>query len=114
MDTTEKLIGKRISEARASRGMTQEDLADLCRIAPCTISRIETGHSTAPLKTLITIAEQLNIGLDYLLCDLFPGPNAPTQSLQIREIIAILEQLDGSYPEFIHSIYLTCNAFINK
>ncbi len=63
------MLGKRLAQARKSRNLTQEKLAELCNLSVSTISRIETGTCATPLKTLVNICCKLGIGLDYLLFD---------------------------------------------
>lgn len=104
MDNAEKLIGNRIAQARKNKNLSQEQLAELCNIAPCTISRIETGRNSAPVKTLLNIAANLNIGLDYLFYDLLPKENTNRLSPHIKETIALLEKLDENEQKFIYSM----------
>ena len=93
MDNMEKRIGKRIAEARCSRGMTQDELAEQCCLSVSTISRIETGRNSAPVKTLLSISSALTVGLDYILYDLIPRKNASDFSPQVQEILLLLESM---------------------
>lgn len=104
MDKAERLIGSRIAQARKNKNLSQEQLAELCNIAPCTISRIETGRNSAPVKTLLNIAANLNIGLDYLFYDLLPKESTNRLSPQIEEIVALLEKLDENEQKFVHTM----------
>jgi len=40
------LLGKKISELRKQKGLTQEDLVEKCNITVRTIQRIESGETT--------------------------------------------------------------------
>jgi len=57
------LLGKKISELRKKKGLTQEDLVEKCNITVRTIQRIESGETTPRIYTIKTILNAL--GLDY-------------------------------------------------
>lgn len=110
MDNFEKLVGKRISEARNSRGLTQEDLAEQCGISVSALSRIETGHNSTSLKTLLTMGEALGVGLDYFLYDLFPQPDLAIRSPKMQEILLLLEPMterDLSFVQEFLALYIS-------
>ena len=88
------LIGKRITGARIAKGLTQEQLAEKCSISVSSLSRIETGHNMASLKTLNIIANALDVNIDYLLYDLCGKSEEQCLSPQAREIAALLENMD--------------------
>ena len=48
-------LGQKIAELRKSKGLTQEELVDLCNISVRTIQRIETGEVTPRSHTVRTI-----------------------------------------------------------
>ena len=58
----------RVKALREAKGMTQRRLAELAKVTPATISRLESGK-IADLKSsaLIGIADALGISLDYLV-----------------------------------------------
>ena len=53
-------LGKKISELRSSRGITQEELVEKCKISVRTIQRIEAGEVTPRSYTLKTILAALD------------------------------------------------------
>lgn len=57
-------LGKKISELRKEKGLTQEELVDLCNINVRTIQRIEAGEVTPRSYTLKTILKALDYDLD--------------------------------------------------
>lgn len=65
-------IGQRIREVRMQRGLTQESLADAVDLSVTYISNIENVHTKVSLPTLVTIAQVLNVSVDYLLYDNLP------------------------------------------
>lgn len=60
-------IGKRISEIRRSRGVTQEALADMLNISPKHVSHTECGTSCLSLKNLMEFCNIFNCSLDYII-----------------------------------------------
>jgi transcriptional regulator with XRE-family HTH domain len=61
------LKGERIKAARERKGLTQAELAKRCgRLSTRQLQRIETGDSDVTGDTLIKIARELNVSLDYL------------------------------------------------
>ncbi len=64
-----KIIGKRIKRARQSKGMSQEELAEVVDLSVSYISYIETAKKSLGLSTLIEIANALGVSADDLLAD---------------------------------------------
>lgn len=61
------IIGKTIFEARKSKGLTQEELADLTKVNLRTIQRIENNESEPRGKTLNLICDVLEINIEDVL-----------------------------------------------
>ena len=59
-------IGKIISSIRESKGLTQEDLAELTGFTKGTIIRIELGKFGVSIDVLATIAEALGKRVDLV------------------------------------------------
>lgn len=69
-------LGQRIRAVREERGLTQQAVARSAGIATDMVSRLENGHYTSPgLRTLLRIAEGMDVSLAALLPD---APSAPT------------------------------------
>lgn len=62
-----RLIGQTVREIRTERGMTQQQLADLCELHRTFIISIEKGRQNASAITLLRLAA----ALDVLPADLF-------------------------------------------
>lgn len=62
-------FGKRLAEVRKSRGLTQEDLAEILDISAVSITYLETGRRWPRLLTLHRIAKALKVNVT----DLFSG-----------------------------------------
>lgn len=65
--THRRLIGTRIRDARALRRLSQERLGELSGVDRQTINRIEQGHVSTRIDTLMRIAEALDIPIAELV-----------------------------------------------
>ncbi|MFC5044111.1 helix-turn-helix domain-containing protein [Aquimarina hainanensis] len=63
IDTYIRKVGDRIKSLRKEQGMTQLDLATSSDIDVRQIQRLENGHTSATLKTLLKVTNGLNIGI---------------------------------------------------
>ena len=61
-------LGNRIKKERIRQGITQEQLAEKADISTNFMSLIENGKNMS-VQTLISIAEALNVSVDYLMYD---------------------------------------------
>ena len=62
-------VGKHIREARLSKGLTQEQLAEKAGVASSYISVIERGLKTTQLDTFVAICNALGVSADSILID---------------------------------------------
>jgi transcriptional regulator with XRE-family HTH domain len=62
-----KALGKRISQLRMDRGMSQQELADVLGIAQQTLGNYETGRSRLPASLLPVLASFFGASLEMLL-----------------------------------------------
>ncbi len=62
-------LGKKISELRKAKGLTQEELVEKCNISVRTIQRIETGDVIPRMYTIKTILAALGHDLDAISDD---------------------------------------------
>ena len=60
-------IGKRIQNKRKELKITQEKLSEIIDVSPSYISEIERGSSICSLSTIVNIAKNLDVSLDYLV-----------------------------------------------
>jgi transcriptional regulator with XRE-family HTH domain len=68
-------LGKRISELRKSKGLTQEELAEHCKISARTLQRIENGVVNPRVYTVRAIFAALGCTLDGSLASEFHQNN---------------------------------------
>lgn len=75
----------RLRAARERKGLTQHELANLCNIGIKQINRYENGVTEPNATTLTTIAQYLDVSIDYL-CGLSDIPhNYPALDLRTDE-----------------------------
>ena len=60
-------LGRRLSDLREKRGLSQTQLADMAGIGRAHLSQIENGAVAARIDTLYALAEALEMTLSELL-----------------------------------------------
>jgi len=63
-------LGRRLSQLREKRGLSQTQLADMAEIGRAHLSQIENGAVAARIDTLYLIAQALELTLSELLQNL--------------------------------------------
>jgi transcriptional regulator with XRE-family HTH domain len=58
---------RRLAELRATRGLTQAELAEKASLPAAAISHFETGFRFPAGPTLLKLADALEVSVDYLL-----------------------------------------------
>lgn len=67
MEELKTVVGKNIQYLRKKQNMTQLDLANILNYTPKAISKWERGESIPEIETLMLIAKEFNVTVDYLL-----------------------------------------------
>lgn len=62
-------LGKRLRQERHKMNLTQEKLAEKIEVSDAYIGQIERGERSLSLETLVKLANQLGVTVDYLLHD---------------------------------------------
>ena len=75
-------LGKRIKELRATRSMTQEDLAERCDMFRTYMSRIESGMANPTLTMLYALAAGLEVEIQALFEPVQQAPKNRVRALR--------------------------------
>ena len=69
MDTNKRLknLGINIKSARLRKGLSQEELAEVCDISRNSISLIETGKINPTILIVVDISKALDVSIDSLI-----------------------------------------------
>lgn len=62
-------LAERLKRARLEKGYSQSKLAELCSLSTNTIGKLEISYTTVSLKTILTIANVLEVDINYLVSD---------------------------------------------
>lgn len=96
-------MGRRVRSKRLELGLTQQKMAEKLGVSLSFYGHIERGTRVPSIETLVTIANCLNVGADFLLAD---SLNARGRSRSIEELTALRKylreqvlELDFSAPE---------------
>ena len=92
-------LGRRIRKQRSQLGWTQEALAERVGVSTSFIGHVERGTRKASLETLVSIANAVNVSLDYLLSGslnnsvIGPMPKglSTQQRAALQEILATIQ-----------------------
>ncbi|HEV3334404.1 MAG TPA: helix-turn-helix transcriptional regulator [Bryobacteraceae bacterium] len=79
-----KLLGDRVRQARARRGMTRKQLARDSGVSERYLAQIEGGHGNISVLVLRQLVQALNISVDGLL---FEGPEPPVELVHAIEFL---------------------------
>lgn len=89
-------VGKKIREARKSKQVTQDDLAESVGVSGKSISAYESDRISPPLKVLEKIAEKTDRTMTYFLEDSLDSAileKLKEVEKQFSEIKAMLEEI---------------------
>lgn len=93
-------LGRNIKSIRISKGLTQDNLAELVSCNTSHISNIENNHTKVSLNVLLAIANVLNTSIDYLLSDQYENSSLALDN----EILRVLANCDNEKKEKILKI----------
>lgn len=94
-------LQKAIRQARKSKRITYEELAEMLDISPTHIKHIESGHRKPSIEILFEIARVLNLSLDGVVF-----PKDITQSDLTRgKIDRLLDSLDEDSLQFVLTVH---------
>lgn len=81
---TLKLLGDRVRQARARRGMTRKQLARDSGVSERYLAQVESGHGNVSVLVLRQLAKALSVTLDALLLE---GPEPPVELVHTVEFL---------------------------
>jgi len=84
-----KLLGERVREIRAGRGMTRKILARDSGVSERYLAQLESGQGNVSILLLRDIAEALNLRLEALLSE---GPEPPIDLVHTTEFLRRLSE----------------------
>ncbi len=93
-------LGLKIKSVRQSRGLTQDNLAELVGVNTSHISNTENSHTKVSLNVLLAIANALEVTVDYLLSDQYQNSALALDN----EILKALKNCDDKKKEQILKI----------
>lgn len=78
-------VARRISDARRTKGITQEDFAALIGTAPRSYQRIEAGQQNLTLRTIARIASALGLAPEELIAGDAADARASVRKARVRK-----------------------------
>jgi transcriptional regulator with XRE-family HTH domain len=101
-------LGKRINQLRKSKGLTSEQLSELCGVNAVHIRRIESGGSLPSFSLFLKICNVLGTSADYLLGDLLEHPVIPDSVEQLGKQLKHLEPDQIDMINEMVEVYINC------
>ena len=110
MSVNFKLIGRRIREVRAERGISQADLAERSKTTAQYLSQIENGKKQASLQVLLSVAEVLEVSLNELLT----GNQVNNPVEYQRDIVRLLTDCSSYEKRVLFEMLLNMKAVLRE
>ena len=96
------LFGKRLKKIREAKGLTQQELAELCDLQTNSITLIEIGERAASFSTIELLAEKLGVSYAELFSFDSEDGLAPSKQKLLDYLNTELKDLDE--PMLLHMI----------
>lgn len=80
------MLGDQIRRARASKGLTQEELAEQAELHRTYISSVERGERNVSVNNLSRICSALSIKVSALFIGVEAGASPPEGNRTVREV----------------------------
>jgi len=90
------VLAQRIKQARQEKGYSQSKLAELAGVSTNTIGKLEINYTTVSLKTILTIANVLEVDINFLVCDTAPD-NKQATDLFIDSLLQEFAEKDKQF-----------------
>lgn len=85
------LLGKRLRELRAQRGMSQEKLSELCGVSSRHISEMERGESNPSFQVMTQVTAALGVSMK----DLFDFTHHQDRQDALEELVDLLTHMQS-------------------
>ncbi len=97
------IIGERLKQARLSKNLTQENLAEQLDVSVAFLSRVERGHSHLNLNRLAQVCKLLDVSEGYILS----GSSEDSKSYLDEDFKKILDKCSPEKQRLIYNIAKT-------
>jgi transcriptional regulator with XRE-family HTH domain len=91
-----KLLAERLKMARKEKGYSQSKLAELADVSTNTIAKLEISYTTVSLKTILTIANVLDVDINFLVGNR-PPDNKQATDLFIESLLQDFTEKDKQF-----------------
>ncbi|MEM7410934.1 MAG: XRE family transcriptional regulator [Myxococcota bacterium] len=104
LDALSDALAQNLRAVREVRGLTQQQLADLCGVPRSTVAHIESGGTNPTLGVLARLAGALHLSLEELLapprarCQLFPRGSLPEEVSRRGGAVRLAKLLPNPVP----------------
>lgn len=105
MKDIKAVFGGRVRHYRKNRGLSQEQLAELCDLHPTYIGQLERGEKNASLETVMRVCAGLSVAPEVLFENIIPeqGRSAAQEIYNIA--ISLPEEKQEALLDIVEKIY---------
>jgi len=105
-----KVLAERIKQARKEKGYSQSKLAELAGVSTNTIGKLEIDYTTVSLKTILAIANALNVDINFLVSDV------PSDSKQATDLFidSLMQDFNEGDKQFLIQIISAMKSYKTK
>jgi len=107
-----QLFGKKIREERLKRNLTLEQLSEKCDISSNFLGQLERGKNVPSLKSLIRIANVLEVSIDDLLFENLEKINS--QNYFSKQIQDITKDFDTTQKQTVINLLKLLETLVDK
>lgn len=108
MPDIRKLVGSKIRDYRKAKGLSQDQLGELCGFHFSYIGGVERGERNISLENIAKIAEALDVEprMFFEFDGTFLSPLPEEKDTEIQELISLLKSKDVRHIQMIKNIYI--------
>ena len=102
-------LGQNIKLARKDKGITSEQLSELCNINATYLRQIEKGIKTPSLQVFVTICQNLHVSPHFLL-----SSDLPTDKNSVDMLQSLIENASPKQLDLIYSMIDSAIKYIKN
>ena len=111
-DTIYQEFSERLKALRHQKGLSQAELAELIGVHHTHVSRYERGDTAPAAKALLTLAEALEVSIDYLLSG--KKSEAAVASIDDQDLLKMFKQSESLPSDEKELVKKFLGAFLNN
>ncbi len=104
MNDIKEIFGQRVRYYRKNRGLSQEQLAEMCDLHPTYIGQLERGEKNASLETIMRVCSGLSVSPEVLFENISPEETETLPQKIYNLVISMPREKQEAIYEIIRKI----------